>query len=324
MRKKLQIFVSSTFEDLKDERQAAVQAILRNRHIPAGMELFSAGSEEQMKVIQRWIDESDIYMLILGKRYGTIEPKSQKSYTHLEYEYAIEKGKSLFAIIMNDEWLKARLAGGIEYSKLTESVAQSNHADFERLVRGKMCRFASDHKDIQLEVGNSIRELEESYEFSGWVSGASIGENKDTIKLVSDINKKNAELQSEISELNKALKKSKEVISKFETNVGGIAFVDLCKAMDKEIVIIDKRKVSLLNLVFHNAVALTSGPIEATNMKSLYEIASKLVPYDLARTIYVSPIARQKIALNKKGVEFIALLKVKHTQFAVNNKPKLE
>ncbi len=42
MDKKLQVFVSSTYRDLIDERQAAVQAILDAGHIPAGMELFKA------------------------------------------------------------------------------------------------------------------------------------------------------------------------------------------------------------------------------------------------------------------------------------------
>lgn len=70
--KKFQIFVSSTYTDLKEERQAAVEAILSAGHIPAGMELFSAGDESQMTVIKRWIDESDIYLLILGGRYGKL------------------------------------------------------------------------------------------------------------------------------------------------------------------------------------------------------------------------------------------------------------
>jgi hypothetical protein len=93
--KKFQIFVSSTYIDLKEERQAAVEAILSAGHIPAGMELFSAGDESQMTVIKRWIDESDIYLLILGGRYGSIEPKSGKSYTQLEFEYAVEIKKYL-------------------------------------------------------------------------------------------------------------------------------------------------------------------------------------------------------------------------------------
>jgi hypothetical protein len=83
------VFVSSTYTDLQEERQAAVEAILGASHIPAGMELFAAGDQSQMQVIQRWIDESDVFLLILGGRYGSIEPQSQKSYIHLEYDYAI-------------------------------------------------------------------------------------------------------------------------------------------------------------------------------------------------------------------------------------------
>ena len=70
--RRLQVFVSSTYLDLKHERQAAVTAILESGHIPAGMELFSAGSDEQIKVIQQWIDDSDIFLLIMGKRYGSV------------------------------------------------------------------------------------------------------------------------------------------------------------------------------------------------------------------------------------------------------------
>lgn len=72
MKKKLQIFVSSTFTDLKKERQAAVEAILKSGNIPAGMELFTSGNESQLETIKRWINESDIYCLILGGRYGSI------------------------------------------------------------------------------------------------------------------------------------------------------------------------------------------------------------------------------------------------------------
>ena len=48
-KKKLQVFVSSTYNDLKEERQAAVEAILKAGHIPAGMELFAAGNDSQLQ-----------------------------------------------------------------------------------------------------------------------------------------------------------------------------------------------------------------------------------------------------------------------------------
>ena len=68
MKRKLQVFISSSYSDLIEERQAAVAAILKAGHIPAGMELFTAGDKSQMKIIERWIDESDVFMLILGGR----------------------------------------------------------------------------------------------------------------------------------------------------------------------------------------------------------------------------------------------------------------
>ena len=70
MRKRLQVFVSSTYTDMRPERQAAVESILKAGHIPAGMELFTAEDQTQLQVIRRWIEESDVFLLNLGGRYG--------------------------------------------------------------------------------------------------------------------------------------------------------------------------------------------------------------------------------------------------------------
>lgn len=109
MNKKLQVFVSSTYTDLIEERQAAVEAILDAGHIPAGMELFKAGNESQLKTIYKWIDQSDVYMLILGGRYGSIENKTGKSYTQLEYEYALSKGIPVFAVVLDQSFLAEKI-----------------------------------------------------------------------------------------------------------------------------------------------------------------------------------------------------------------------
>ena len=104
MNKKLQVFVSSTYVDLIDERQAAVEAILDAGHIPAGMELFKAGNESQLKTIYKWIDNSDVYMLILGGRYGSIEQETNMSYTELEYRYALSKNIPVFAVVLSESF----------------------------------------------------------------------------------------------------------------------------------------------------------------------------------------------------------------------------
>jgi hypothetical protein len=91
MQKKYQVFISSTYTDLVEERQIILRSILDLGHIPSGMELFSAADEEQFAYIKKIIDECDYYVLVIGGRYGSIDD-SGISYTEKEYDYAVEKG----------------------------------------------------------------------------------------------------------------------------------------------------------------------------------------------------------------------------------------
>lgn len=68
MDKKFQVFISSTYEDLKNERQKVQDIILSMYQIPIGMEMFSAADEEQWEIIKDHIDNSDFYVLIIGHR----------------------------------------------------------------------------------------------------------------------------------------------------------------------------------------------------------------------------------------------------------------
>ncbi len=47
MEKKYQVFVSSTYKDLSEERQEVMQALLELDCIPVGMELFPAADDDQ-------------------------------------------------------------------------------------------------------------------------------------------------------------------------------------------------------------------------------------------------------------------------------------
>ena len=53
MDKRYQVFVSSTFKDLQDERQEIMQALLELDCIPSGMELFPAANEDQWSLIKK-------------------------------------------------------------------------------------------------------------------------------------------------------------------------------------------------------------------------------------------------------------------------------
>ena len=92
MERKYQIFVSSTYEDLKDERKEVVQAILKCNCIPAGMELWPASSKSQWEIIKSVIDESDYYLLIIAGKYGSegMDDDGKKiGFTEMEFDYAM-------------------------------------------------------------------------------------------------------------------------------------------------------------------------------------------------------------------------------------------
>jgi len=52
MDKRYQVFISSTFADLKEERTKVFQTIMQLDCIPAGMEMFPAIDEEQFNFIK--------------------------------------------------------------------------------------------------------------------------------------------------------------------------------------------------------------------------------------------------------------------------------
>lgn len=53
MKKRYQIFVSSTFDDLTEERKSVSQALLECDCIPAGMELFPASNKKSWEIIKK-------------------------------------------------------------------------------------------------------------------------------------------------------------------------------------------------------------------------------------------------------------------------------
>lgn len=199
MKRKLQVFVSSTFNDMLPERQAAVEAILRAGHIPAGMELFAAGDESQLETIRRWIDDSDVFMLMLGGRYGSIEPKSGKSYIELEYEYAATKRKPLFAAVINDTYLTEKVkALGLDAMERTKGHLLNAFRD---LVTKRICRFFGDLNELKLIVFESLANFDRIEDLSGWIRGSDVVDPKATLEQVARLQTENEELVRKLREL---------------------------------------------------------------------------------------------------------------------------
>jgi len=93
-----QLFISSTFLDLKEERAEVLRAALELDCIPTGMEAFLASNDSQWDIISKVIEECDYYILIIGGRYGSTASDGL-SYTEKEFDLAKRLGIPILAFV---------------------------------------------------------------------------------------------------------------------------------------------------------------------------------------------------------------------------------
>ena len=195
-KRKLQIFLSSTYEDLIDHRLAAMEAILAAGHIPAAMEQFSPGDETAWEKIKAWIDESDAFILILGGRYGSLEPLSAKSYVQLEYDYAVAKKKPFFALVVDRAHHEQRVK---EFGLgVDERENPQKYKDFKALVTQRLCGFWKDKKDIKSAIFQKLPEWAQRADLTGWVRGEE-ATNPEVMNELARLSRENNELRARVS-----------------------------------------------------------------------------------------------------------------------------
>jgi hypothetical protein len=85
----VRVFLSSTYQDLIDERNAVAEALAGDFEV-LRMEDFGSRDEVPIETCLQAVESSDVYILIVGHRYGTIHSEYQLSYTHIEHERAME------------------------------------------------------------------------------------------------------------------------------------------------------------------------------------------------------------------------------------------
>lgn len=148
-----QIFVSSTYEDLKNERKKVQETLINNNCLPRGMELFNASDKSQWKIITDVIDDCDYFVLIIGGKYGSIDESVNKSYTQKEFEYAKKKKIPIIAFIRkNIDSLQA-----IKVERDKERIKMLS--DFiNEVKKNRMVNFCDSEADLALSLYKSIEE----------------------------------------------------------------------------------------------------------------------------------------------------------------------
>lgn len=190
MNKKYTVFVSSTYEDLKEERQEVMQALLEMDCIPCGMELFPAADEEQFEFIKSIINDCDYYILILAGKYGSTNAKGI-SYTELEFQYALDQKIPIISFIHSD-------INSLPHSKCEQSQEKVEKlSKFTSLAKEKLCRFWSNKEELSGSVSRSMIQLIKRHPAVGWVR-ANIVSNEETLTKITQLYEENRELKTNL------------------------------------------------------------------------------------------------------------------------------
>lgn len=194
MSKKYQVFISSTYTDLIDERKGVEQTIIRAGDIPVGMEAFPAADEEQFEFIKSVIDQCDYYILIVAGRYGSISDDGL-SYTEKEFRYAV-KQKIPVLFMLRDEIDKLP-----SYNTEKDQVGRVKLNDFISLASsGRLRKTWSTIDGLKLLTREALDHSKATKPRPGWVRGdlaASPQLLKEVAELTAERNKLLAEVSSQ-------------------------------------------------------------------------------------------------------------------------------
>jgi len=192
--KRFQVFVSSTYRDLVEERQKVAQVLQSMDCIPAGMELFPAIDEEQFAFIKRIIDDCDYYILILGGCYGS-RGSDGPSYTEKEFDHAVEKGLRVIAFLRDE--LDAlppekRDPDPDDYRSLLEFR--------ERVANNRLVKMWTSPDELVGAVAVSLQQTIKAYPAPGWIRDTGTS-HEALLTELNDLLKEKERLKAELSAL---------------------------------------------------------------------------------------------------------------------------
>jgi hypothetical protein len=176
---RFQVFVSSTYLDLREPRQQVTMTLLECDAFPTGMEIFPAADDDAWTLIRRVIDESDYYLLISAGKYGSIDERTGLSYTEMEYDYAVSAGKPVMAFLHgNLEELKSGLCESSE--ELQEKLTRFR----EKVKKARHVKFWTSPDELAGQVALTYNKFIRQYPATGWLRADQITSTESLKELV--------------------------------------------------------------------------------------------------------------------------------------------
>ncbi|HJV89245.1 MAG TPA: DUF4062 domain-containing protein [Holophagaceae bacterium] len=212
MDKRYQVFISSTYADLKEERQRIIQALMEMDCIPAGMELFPAADEDQFAFIKKIIDDCDYYILMIGGRYGSLTATGI-SYTEQEYEYALSRGLRVIALL-HESPDDIPLGKSEKDPVLRERLRHFR----ERVSKERLVRFWKSASELPGIVALSLSKTIKTYPALGWVRADKVA-SETLFEELNEVRKQNAGLAAELKRNQGLAKPSLENLASLDESI---------------------------------------------------------------------------------------------------------
>lgn len=192
--KRYSIFISSTFEDLKQERQAVQDVVISAGDFPVQMESFPAADEDQFSFIKTLIDKCDYYVLIVGGRYGTLADDGM-SYTEKEYRYAVSVGVPVLVMLHGNR-------GSIPFNKSEDSPEGKKRlaAFVQEVANGRLRKTWTTPDDLKLAVREALDHSKATKPRVGWVRGDTIA-SVEALEELNEVRKQNQKYRDTIGHL---------------------------------------------------------------------------------------------------------------------------
>lgn len=114
------IYVSSTYEDLKECREKLRIVLRRMGHEDMAMEYYVSEDEKPIDKLLKDIASCDLYIGIFAWRYGYVPYEYDKSITELEYREAVKAGKERLIFLLHEDalWPQKFVDKGVKAEKI--------------------------------------------------------------------------------------------------------------------------------------------------------------------------------------------------------------
>jgi hypothetical protein len=265
--KKYQIFISSTYDDLIEERTKVRDAILSMMHFPVGMELFGATDEESWQIITNTIDSSDYYVLIVGHRYGSVIEDEGISFTEKEFRYARDKGIPILAFVVSESVIPTVNKVDSEPSKKEKLVAFK-----QAVMTGRNIDQWSNPDELSQKVTAGLYKQITRTKRPGWIRGDAIDVEKSLAEIL-ELNKRLHDLEDENKNL---LLENRKLKEKAERK----PFLTISMAVDEGFDDEEKEQSyyqhgEFIHIDEDNTVHLTVGRVYTNNIEAEYYPVSR-------------------------------------------------